>query len=468
MRVIQESVPIHEQNKIECRYLSNYEKGDQPVLHREKTIRPEINNKVVVNVASEVTEFKLSRSFANPINYVQKSASEDDNVEIEDAGISLLNEMLFEEDKQGKDLQLSKTVLVTGIGFRGVFAKDNEYRTGKSVVDVVQLDPCCTFVVRSADMHHRPVLACTYWVEDVNGIYIKHYTAYTSDSIYTFDDTTTGPVNKEPNPIGMIPIIEYIYDYERMGCFERALSQCDALNECASSRLDGLDQSIQSFVWFNNVDITSDEFKELKDMGGLVTASRDGLNASVEFLKCDLNQTEVQTLADDYYGQILRTCNVPSRGESSGSTTGQSAMLSGGWQEADEAANRLEMNFRASEIEFIKVLMHIIHLERVEGLEDLEASDIDVKFTRNNVSNLLSKTQALLNMLNAGVYPLRALEKVGLFDDAQQTWNDSKPYMKKWIPEVEPTIQTGTNYNNNDPETVTEEQNQSQSYINGI
>ena len=41
---------------MEMDYLYWYRRGDQPVLSRTKTVRPEINNKVVENHASEIVD----------------------------------------------------------------------------------------------------------------------------------------------------------------------------------------------------------------------------------------------------------------------------------------------------------------------------------------------------------------------------------------------------------------------------
>ena len=42
----------HTQNATEIEYLDRYYRGDQPILYRKKEVRPEVNNKVVENIAS--------------------------------------------------------------------------------------------------------------------------------------------------------------------------------------------------------------------------------------------------------------------------------------------------------------------------------------------------------------------------------------------------------------------------------
>ncbi|MDF2902846.1 MAG: hypothetical protein K0S25_484, partial [Bacillus sp. (in: firmicutes)] len=45
------ALSIHWQNREEIDYLDRYYRGDQPILYKEKRVRPEINNKIVENHA---------------------------------------------------------------------------------------------------------------------------------------------------------------------------------------------------------------------------------------------------------------------------------------------------------------------------------------------------------------------------------------------------------------------------------
>ena len=54
------ALAIHNQNVLEIEYLDRYYRGDVPALYREKVTRPEINNKVVINLAYELVERKVA------------------------------------------------------------------------------------------------------------------------------------------------------------------------------------------------------------------------------------------------------------------------------------------------------------------------------------------------------------------------------------------------------------------------
>ena len=82
-------MPLHEQNAVKMTSLLEYEAGNQQKL-RIKKFRPEINNWCVDNVANEVTEFKLSYNWGNPITLSMRGKNEEADKTVID-GIYELN-----------------------------------------------------------------------------------------------------------------------------------------------------------------------------------------------------------------------------------------------------------------------------------------------------------------------------------------------------------------------------------------
>ena len=267
--------------------------------------------------------------------------------------------------------------------------------------------------------------------------------AYTNTEYFELTGSVTGDfevVSVQANRIGIIPIVEYSNDNERMGCFERVLPQLDALNLATSDRLNGLEQFVQAFLWMNNCELDDKQMSELKDKLGLMTRSEPGNPATVQYLSATLDQSQTQTLVDYIYEQILQIAGVPGREQSTGGNTGQAIMLSNGWQIAETHARNLETMFTASEKELLEIVLKIIKTIVPGSLATLRLSDIDIKFSRNKTDSLLVKTQGLLNQLQAGIHPLVAITHCGLYSDPQSVWNDSKAYMGKWLYDGEEEI----------------------------
>ena len=435
-KVLQNAFPVHLVNETEIEYLQEYERGKQPILQRVKDVRPEINYKIVENHAAEITSFKVGYVFGSPITFVQRANvdAKDKDGSKDDKRIAVLNEMMFEENKASQDQALGRDLAICGIGYR--IALPKKVKTGLSVFDILKLDPKTTFVVKFNDIYKKPVLGVSY-VKLENGHY--RIGAYTDTKYFEIEGgTQTFKVVKEAkNTIGMIPIVEYINDTERMGSFERVLPLLDALNAATSDRLNGLAQFIQAILWMNNCEIDSAQMKELKDKLGLLTKSEPGNPASVQYLTATLDQTQTQTLIDYLYDQILQIAGVPGREQSTGGNTGQAIMLSNGWQIAETHARSMEQTFTVSERKMLEVVLQITRRVSKGTVGTLKLSDIDVKFSRNKTDSLLVKTQGLMNQLQAGIHPLIAITNCGLYSDPQAVWNDSKPYLGKWLYDAE-------------------------------
>ena len=434
-KVMDEAFETHLLNASEIEYLQNYEKGKQPILDRVKTYRPEINYKAVENHAHEITSFKVGYVFGSPITYVQRESIDlsGNKAAADDKAIGILNEMMFEENKASKDKSLGKDMAICGLGYRIVLPRKE--RLGVSAVEILRLNPKTAFVVKANDMRKRKLIGASY-VETKDKV-IK-MGAYTKDAFYELERDKSGFEIKSitPTRIG-IPIVEYVNDEERMGSFERVITLLDVLNEATSDRLNDLSQFVHSILWMNNCEVDEEQMNQLNDKLGLLTKSEPGNPASISYLTATLDQAQTQTLIDYIYEQILQIAGVPGREQSTGGNTGQAILLSNGWQIAETQAKDMEQTFSESEREMLKIILNICKMTEVSEIANLKLSDIDIKFSRNRTDSLLVKTQALANQLQAGIHPLDAIATCSLYSDPQGVWNNSKPYMKKWLYDAE-------------------------------
>ena len=431
LKVVNKAMQIHDLNARNIERLFKYEKGRQAVLDRVKEIRPEINHKIVENHAHEIVDFKVGYLLGQPVAYVQRASADTDNDEVkDDSNLNILNEMLFEEEKQKKDQELGYNFFTCGVAYKLILP--NTAKNSKSDFKLYVLDPRRTFVVYSADFKHEPLLGVTYWMDEDG---ISHFTCYSDSQVFTFISAQLLPestdVKVEINGIGAVPIIEYRNDFQRMGAFERVIPLLDAINEVTSDRVNGVDQFIQSLLWLNNVDIEDEDIPKMRQQGMILTRSTNGMTATVEDIKRELDQTSTQSLVDDLYAKILTITSVPARGSTNGGNTGVALMLGeSGWQMAEESAQFSENMFREGEIASLRVLKNIVERSnRTDGIDELNVSDIEIKFNRNKISNLAVKTNSLATMINAGIHPRHAIVTSDLFSDPQQVWADSIPYL---------------------------------------
>ena len=447
--VLEEAMKLHDLNRSEINYLWKYYKGEQPILQRTKTVRPEICNRIVENRANEIVSFKVGYLCGEPIQYVGRACDETITT-----NIGTLNEYMFLVDKPALDQEVVEWDMICGTAYRMVL-DNGAYipESDEAPFEMYTLDPRDTFVVYSNDVKRKRMLGVKYNTDEFGQ---KTFSAYTDGMYFTIKD---GKVTEEKaHGLGTVPIIEYPANNARLGAFEIVLPLLDSINNIESNRMDGIEQFVQAFVKFINCEITKEQFEELRQAGGIQVKSVDGQPADVDIVTSELNQQQTQTLKEDIYKAILSICGLPSMsdGSTSDSSNNGAVILKNGWQGAETRAKDSEMMFKRSEKEVLKLVLKLC-----DGLADLKLrlKDIDMKFTRRNYDNIQSKSQVLVSMLQQPkVHPLLAFTHCGLFSDPESAYTMSNDYyeeqMAKWEP-VEVDEEDNTEVNEEKPDVQT-------------
>lgn len=421
VQILRKALPYHWKNRSEISYLWSYYKGRQPILNRVKEVRPEITNKIVENRANEIVSFKSGYLMGEPLQYVSRGNAEN----IANA-INQLNEFVFAEEKPAKDKELADWFHICGTSFRMVLPDEMAGEDDESPFEIYTLDPRNTFVVYNNGLGNKPILGVKY-VVDENGVI--HYSCY-SDHEY-FEIVESKVVSYDTHILGEIPIIEYPLNMARIGAFELVIPLLDAINLTDSNRLDGVEQFIQALMLFHNVDISSEDFDELRERGAIKFKDIDPqLKAEINYLVSNLNQGETQTLVDHMYQTVLTICGMPNRnGGSSTSDTGSAVIMRDGWSAAEARAKDSELMFKKSERIFLKVVLNIC---RTLADMDLKVCNVEIRFTRRNYENILQKAQVLDLMLkNNKIHPRLAFEHCGLFVDSDLAYTLSAEYAEE-------------------------------------
>ena len=415
---LNKALSIHGFNSAQIKFLYNYYKGKQPILHREKEVRPEIKNNVVENTAYEIVTFKSSYLLGEPCTYTRRG----DQGEITD-DIAELNDYMYILDKSSKDKKLSDWLHICGIAYRMVLPTRKEDDVQDSPYQIEVMNPMHTACVYNSGFGHRKLMAFTYTKNESDVIV---YTVYTKDRIFTIKN---GVIEKEErNALGKIPIVEYRANTALMGAFEPVLGLMDALNTLQSNRLDDVEQVVQAFLKFTNAEVTQEIITFLQE-NKVLMLPKDG---DCEYISAPLNQQQTQTLVDYTYERILTICGMPAtqNGGASTSDTGAAVILRDGWQQAEAYAADTESFFKSAEKEMLSIVLGI--LKATVGTP-LEMKDIEIKFTRRQYEASLQKAQVLQLLLSMGIAPKVAIPRSGVFYDPTDAYEQSKELLElKW------------------------------------
>ena len=404
----------HLVNRGQIEYLFKYYKGNQPILYRVKEIRPEICNKLVENRANAIVTFRVGYTVGKPVQYV--SSVSDDSVS---GAIARFNDMMRVSGKATKDKQLVEWQMICGTGYRMVLPKD---RRGKVPFDVWTADPRNTFVVYLNDIAHTPLAGVYYTVSDNQDI---TFHVYTETDYYKVGGWQPGKIIEErPNTLGRIPIIEYPLNMARLGAFEVVLPLLDALNNLESNRLDSVEQTVQSLLVATNCEFPEETTaNDIRQAGMVILRSIGENKADIKIVSQTLDQSQSQVQKQAIIDAINQIVGIPSQanGNTSDSSNNGAVILKNGWQGAETRAQDFEQMFREPEQRFLEIATDICR--RLSDL-NLDPDTVDVKFTRRNYEDLLSKSQTLVTMLgNDKIHPQCAYEASGLFVDTQDAYN---------------------------------------------
>lgn len=433
--ILQNSFEVFSQNLNEIEFLYNYFKGDQPILNRQKKIRPEIINKIVENHANSIVKFKTGYLLQKPIQYTLRKGDSDEKA------LAYFNDCMELEDKDSKDKEVANAQAICGTSYR--LALPNKKYSADSIdespFEFSTVSSKKAFVVYSSDIGEKPLLGVIILVEkDDKGNDVIKLQAYTEDKYYVFNNTTKIVEKKESHTIGRIPLVEYPYNEERMGAFEPVIPLLDAINNIESNRVDGIEQFIQAIMVFKNVDITKEMLQQLKELGAISIEDNGEIKANVDYLQQELNQTQVQTLVNYLLEVVYRIVGMPMGNNKSGDDTGTAVIMRDGWSEAEARTQDTELMFRKSEKEFLRLALYYMRTLSLKRYE-LSLTDIEIKFTRRNYENIYQKAQVLDLLLKDGkVAPKLAFQVCGLFSDPEQAYMESKQYIEETNSNVVP------------------------------
>jgi len=447
-RILNEVLPLHRENSRDIDYLYGYYLGKQPAAYREKSIRPEINNRLVENRAFEIVEFKKGYEFSHPVIYT--------NVGLEDsAPVDKLNEYARLDKNDSKANELSEWFFICGTSYK-ICQPNPGNSPDEAPYFTAVLDPRYAFVVYSNDVFGRPLLACKYIkqsrVDEKGKITEKWvYSVYTDTNylLWTLDEQGADFTKTEPDrpvtTLRMIPIVEYPLNPSRIGYIEVCIPIFDAINTVGCNRIDGIEQFVQALLVLINCElptvlddkgrpviVNGQPVKVMPQTGDVLDfKSIPGAPASAQYLTAQLDQSQTQTAKEDLLNAMYEICGVPSRNDrAGGGDTGEAVVLRDGWGAAEARAKSTEKMFRQSELEYLKIVLRICRDTRVSAsmIGGLTLGSVGVELTRNRSDNMMVKANVLKILLDCSVDPEDAFEVCELFSDPVATWKKSRAW----------------------------------------
>lgn len=442
--VLKKAYSKHCQNAREIQFLLDYEKGVQP-LQREKKIRSDIDLRITDNAANYVKEFKVGYFWGNPAMLVQRGNKESHNTNsnIDDVGITSLNEMLKNGENIGlQDQQLAEFVEIGGIGHRMVDAKtdfeedelfwNDDGKFVGSLAKIYTLDSRYAFCVYHNGVDKKKLIGVTYTRSSSGKLY---FTCFTDNE--RFEITGWEIVGEvQVNPLTKIPIVEYERSVDRTGCFERQISDMDGLNVLVSDFANDVSQRTQEMWWGDNIDFKEDEKgNPVKPKSGdwILTYSGEGKTAKISPLSSGFDGTSTISAISYRWNRILQKCKVPTQADSEGGgSTGTAMDISSGWSGAEVDAMREQQLIEAGKREELNLILKAIKLvpttilDANSPMRKIHSTDIDFHFDRRRNYDMTVKANFIATLISKGFNGRHVIKASEAFSDPEQVWADSK------------------------------------------
>lgn len=417
---LNKAIVIHNQNAREIDYLDRYYRGDQPILYRRKVTRPEVNNKLVLNLAYELVERKVANICAEPIQYVLRGTDKQKSKEITD-----LNVTMDSESKQEVDIDICRWRSICGTAYRFIGNDNGEGDLlDESDFALFSEDPRYTFVVYYSNK--RPAFSCQISEDEENRTV---YFCYTDLQWFRIIDNKI--VESGLNGNDAVPVVEYPNNSRRLSDIEITIAISDSINTLSSDRINGIEQFVSAWIKFVNCEIDSKTFAEMRMQGALVVKSNNGDSnkADVDVMTNELNQTEGQVVFDDLFERFLSIQGLANRSNNnSGGDTGNAVNLRNGHFDAGLRTAINEPILKKSERMSLKIILNRLRIRREFKLMP---SDIEIHINHNKLDNLLTKAEALEILIRCGIDPAIAVKIIDLFGDPEYVSMQSIEMMKR-------------------------------------
>lgn len=411
---------IHRKNVEEMRYLRNFHKGKQDIL--DKT-RPngdtKINNKAVTNYAWEFVNFKKGYYVGKPIKYV------DINGEENNKDIKYFNRYNRDIKKPSKDLVKYENMLITGVAYTMTLPVKNkidvEWQSPYTYTILDNEDVC---IVRANDIYKTKLFSmCISNIVDNNKTY-EVYEIYYGDNFIelTKDDTMVYVTDEGKMPVEDC-ITEYQLNEQRMGVFEPVLSLLNSMNKMTSVQLDQLEELVNTYLTFENVDAKSiieniDEFRRKRLL--VVNTNKPDTPAKIGSIKIDSEHSSVNEKYNTMEQRTYDIIGVPMPTSSTGQgVSGEAQVYGGGWENAQTIALVDTQYILQFEEEDLYKFIYISKDKAGTKTPNLVPTDIEVKYTINKSNNMMTKAQSMTYFVDKGFTREQALTFCEITDDPQ-------------------------------------------------
>jgi SPP1 family phage portal protein len=416
---------------------------NHPILDK---IRPhgdtDVNNVVLVPDLKAMVDWKTGYTFGNPIKYAQSKTIETDD-------INYLNKYTRSVCQRAVDKEVGKWAYATGVGYYFIEPRSDNFEVENEAPYVVyhkRSDTCAK--IYSSFGKNEPLFDIIYttYKQIVGGLNktVRVLDIYFTDNLYTYQKEVGGlwvRHNTQSRGISKpLPLVEKRFNTDGIGIVAMGETLQNSVDKLLSNGLDNVEDIVNEIFVYKNVNLgkTPEEqalnHQKMKKSGAVVlNGGNKDAPADLDTISTKLSLSEVRELFAIIDAKFHSSLGVPMEMSStnSGGTTKSGSEVANGYDNAYNRALDDINTFITADTELLNKIMWICKNTKGNKINNLEASDIEIKYSLNLTDNILTKTQSYVNLVQSNVPPAIALRLCKLSNDPEAEGKIIEEYAEK-------------------------------------
>lgn len=298
MELVKKYIALHEGRMPRYQYLEMLYKGFHDVYKEPEKPEWKPDNRLAVNFPRYMTETFIGYGYGIPI----KETHPDEKVNDAFHAFQDNNEITDHE------IELFKRACIYGHAWEYLY-QDEDHETKMTVFSPTEL-----FVVYDDTMKNRALFAVRYGMhkkaDQVSGVIYGEI--LTRELIEHFDDGKK--TDSSQNPYGLIPVVEYRMNDERIGLYEEVAGMIEAYNHTLGEKANDVDAFAEAYLAVLGAEIDEDGLYKIRDNRVInLYGTDDAKDILVQFLQkptADGTQENLLNRLEDLIYETSMVANI--------------------------------------------------------------------------------------------------------------------------------------------------------------
>lgn len=304
-----------------------------------------------------------------------------------------------------------------------IFGKTYAYVYGANgEIYVTDAPPTECFVIYDATVAHYPIYAVRYSKVGLSGQYKVH--VYSDQYEYEYDSSTNSELSlgqRSSNPFGILPIIEFSENDERVSVIANVKSLIDELDKALSEKSNDVDYFADAYMKVLGAILTDKQLEDLRDMRIINLKSADSEDEPVETLDVDfLSKPNADTTQENLINRVVDNLYqlsmiVNLNDKDFGNSTGVALEM-----KYKPMMNLSVLKARSFSESMKKMYQVVFASDLLEGINEEAYQDLEIHPQYDLPHDTLTEAQTAQALANLGISRTTWLKQISIVDDPRQ------------------------------------------------